>query len=70
MQEKLAKALDAKTPQGRINYLIDAFAEEGLHNPLLDSFLHALVEVGFAEGPIDRNLQNWIRKTLRYRRLI
>jgi len=67
MQDKLVKALTAKTPQGRVNYLIDAIAEEGFHDPLLDSLLHGLNEVGFAKGPLDKKLQAWIRKTLGYR---
>ena len=67
MQNKLIKALNAKTPQGRANYVIDAFAEEYMHDPLLDSILHGLNEVGFAEGPLDRKLVKYIRKTLQYR---
>ena len=62
----MLKALNAKTSQGRANYLIDAFAEEGLHEQLLDSILHVLNEVGFAEGPLDKKLRSWISKTLRY----
>jgi Holliday junction resolvasome RuvABC DNA-binding subunit len=69
MADKLVKALNAKTPQGRYNYLIDAIAEEGLHNPVLDSLLHGLNEVGFRKGPLDKKLQSYIRKTLRYRAL-
>ena len=65
--DKLVKALQAKTPQGRANYIIDAFAEEYMHDPLLDSILHALNEVGFAEGPLDEKLVSYIKKTLRYR---
>lgn len=67
MQDKLVKALNAKTPKGRVNYLIDLIAEEGLHDQVLDSILHGLNEVGFAEGPLDKRLQTWIRKTLRDR---
>ena len=66
MANKLIKALNAKTPQGRANYLIDAVAEEGFHDPILDSILHGLNEVGFAEGPLDRKPLNYIKKTLRY----
>ena len=66
MLDKLIKALNARTPQGRANYLIDLVAEEGLHDPALDALLHALNEVGFAKGPLDRTLKTWIRKTLRY----
>ena len=67
MADKLIKALNAKTPRGRANYVIDAFAEEYMHDPLLDSILHGLNEIGFAEGPLDKKLQSYIRKTLRYR---
>ena len=67
MADKLVRALNAKTPQGRANYVIDAFAEEYMHDPLLDSILHGLSEVGFAKGPLDRKLQSYITKTLRYR---
>ncbi len=67
MRDKLVKALKAKTPQGRANYLIDAVAEEHFHDPVLDSILHGINEVGFAKGPLDRKLQTWIRKTLKYR---
>jgi hypothetical protein len=67
MADKLVKALNAKTPQGRANYLIDAIAEEGFDDPLLDSILHGINEVGFAKGPLDRKLQSYIRKLLRYR---
>ncbi len=66
MADKLVKALNAKTPQGRANYVIDAVAEEGLHDPVLDAILHGLNEVGFAEGPMDKKLLSYIRKTLRY----
>ncbi len=66
MQQKLTKALTAKTAQGRANYLIDAVAEEGFHDQVLDSILHGINEVGFAKGPIDRKLQAWIKKTLKY----
>jgi hypothetical protein len=69
MADKLVKALNAKTPRGRANYVIDAFAEEYMHDPVLDSILHGLNEVGFAQGPLDRRLVNYIRKTLRYRAL-
>jgi hypothetical protein len=67
MQEKLIKALNAKTPRGRANYLIDLVAEEGFHDPLLDSILHGINEVGFGKGPLDKKLQSFIKKTLRYR---
>ena len=67
MADKLAKALVAKTPQARANFVIDAFAEGVWHDPLLDSILHGLNEVGFAEGPMDEKLLSYIRKTLRYR---
>ena len=67
MANKLLKALQAKTPQGRANYVIDAFAEELMHDPVLDSILHGLNEVGFAEGPLDKKLQSYIRKLLQYR---
>jgi len=67
MADKLLKALQAKTPQGRANYVIDAFAEELMHDPVLDSILHGLNEVGFTEGPLDKKLQSYIRKMLRYR---
>ncbi len=63
---KTAKALQAKTPQGRANHLFDALAEEGFRDPVLDSLLHMVNEVGFAQGPIDRKLQTWIKKTLKY----
>ncbi len=66
MANKLAKALYAKTPQGRYNYLIDAIAEEGFHDRMLDSLLHGINEVGLGPGPLDRKLQIYIRKTLRY----
>lgn len=69
MQEKLFKALTAKTPRGRANFVIDAIADEGLHDAVLDSILHGLNEVAFAEGPLDKNLKTWIRKTLRHRKL-
>jgi hypothetical protein len=69
MADKLVKALNAKTPQGRANYLIDAFAEEVMHDPLLDSILHGLNEVGLAQGPMDKKIQKYIKKTLRYRAL-
>jgi len=36
MQDSLIKALNAKTPQGRANYLIDAIAEEGFRDQTLD----------------------------------
>ena len=49
MADKLVKAMNAKTPQGRANYVVDAFAEEYMHNPVLDSILHSLNEVGFAK---------------------
>jgi len=67
MANKLLKALQAKTPQGRANYVIDAFAEEYMHDPVLDSILHGLNEVGFAEGQFDKKLVSYIRKMLRYR---
>ena len=67
MANKLLKALQAKTPQGRANYVIDAFAEEYMHDRVLDSILHGLNEVGFAEGPFDKKLVSYIRKLLRYR---
>ena len=67
MADKLTKALTAKTPRGRANYVIDAFAEEYMHDPILDSILHALNEVGFAPGPLDKKLQSYIKKTLEYR---
>ena len=67
MANKLLKALNAKTPKARANYVIDAFAEEYMHDPLLDSILHGLNEVGFAEGPLDEKLVSYIKKTLRYR---
>jgi hypothetical protein len=67
VQDKLIKALNAKTPQGRANYVIDAFAEEVMHDPLLDSILHGLNEVGFSGGPLDRKLVKYIKKTLQYR---
>ncbi len=66
MADKLGKALNAKTPQGRYNYLIDAIAEEGFHDQVLDSILHGINEVGFGPGPADKKLQSYIRKTLRY----
>ncbi len=66
-QDRLLRALNAKTPQGRYNYVIDAFAEEYMHDPLLDSILHGLNEVGFAKGPLDKKLQSYIKKTLQYR---
>ncbi|MDA4123922.1 MAG: hypothetical protein OK438_00535 [Thaumarchaeota archaeon] len=66
MQDKLLKALDAKTPQGRANYLIDVIVEEGLHDQVLDSILHGINEVGVANGPLDSKLQTWKRKTLRH----
>jgi hypothetical protein len=69
MADKLVKALNAKTPQGRANYFIDAFAEEVMHDPLLDSILHGLNEVGLAQGPMDKKVLKYIRKTLRYRAL-
>jgi len=61
------KAMNAKTPRGRANYVIDAFAEEYMHDPILDSILHGLNEVGFAPGPPDEKLLSYIKKTLRYR---
>ncbi len=67
MQDKLIKALNAKTPQGRANYLIDAIAEEGFQHQVLDLILHGINEVGFAEGPFDKKLQRWIRKTLKHK---
>ena len=67
MQDKLVKALQAKTSQGRVNYLIDAVAEEGLRDPALDTLLHMVNEVGLAQGPMDKKLQSWIRKTLKHR---
>ena len=67
MADKLIMALNAKTPRGRVNYVIDAIAEEYMRDPLLDSILHGLNEVGFAEGPLDEKLQSYIKKTLRYR---
>jgi hypothetical protein len=67
MQDKLLKALTAKTPEGRANYLIDLVAEEGLHDPMLDSILHAVNEVGFGKGALDLRLQRWIRKTLKHK---
>ncbi len=67
MADKLAKALYAKTPQGRYNYLIDAVAEEGFHDEVLDSILHGINEVGLGPGPMDRKLRSYIKKTLRYR---
>jgi hypothetical protein len=50
MAAKLVKALNAKTPMARANYVIDAFADEYMHDPVLDSILHGLNEVGFAKG--------------------
>jgi len=47
--------------------VIDSFAEDYIHDPLLDSILHGLKEVGFAEGPVDRKLVKYIKKTLHYR---
>jgi len=38
-----------------------------MHDPVLDSILHGLNEVGFAEGRLDKKLQGYIKKTLRYR---
>ena len=67
MADKLVKALNAKTPRGRANYVIDAFAEEYMHDPVLDSIVHGLNEVGFAPGPLDKKLVSYIMKTLRYR---
>jgi len=67
MADKLVKALNAKTPRGRVNYVIDAFAEEYMHDPVLDSIVHGLNEVGFAPGPLDKKLVSYIMKTLRYR---
>jgi len=67
MADKLMKAASAKTTRGRYNYLIDAIAEEGFHDPVLDSILHGLNEVGFAPGPMDKKLLSYIKKTLRYR---
>jgi len=67
MQDKLVKALNSKTPLGRANHLIDLVAEEGLHDKTLDSALHTINEVGFGKGPLDRKLQAYIKKTLKYR---
>jgi hypothetical protein len=66
MQDKALKALLAKTPKGRANYLIDLLADEALEDSLIDSILHFFNEVALAEGPSDRNLQTFIRKTVRH----
>ncbi len=66
MQDKLLKALQAKTTAGRANYLIDAIAEEGLGDYELDALLHAFVDLGLTEGTDAQRIERWIRKSIRY----
>ncbi len=66
MRKKLIQALEAKTPSGKANYLVDAIAEEALHDPNLDFLLHAIVDLGLAKGTDAQRLERWIEKTIRY----
>lgn len=67
LAEKVARAITAKSSEGRVNYLIDILAEEVLDNKAIDTILHGINEIGLGKGPVDKKLLKFIRKTLRYR---
>ncbi len=66
MQDKLLKAMQAKTTAGRANYLIDAVAEEWLGDYELDALLHAFVDLGLTKGTDAERIARWIGKSIRY----
>ncbi len=67
MIQKATRAVLAKNPEGRANYAIDLFADELLQGPVLDEFLHALLEIGLSKGPLDRRVKRSVRKTAKHR---
>ncbi len=66
MEDKLLKAMQAKTTAGRANYLIDAVAEEWLRDYDLDALLHAFVDLGLTDGTDAQKFKRWIMKSIRY----
>jgi hypothetical protein len=66
VRRKLVRALKAKTPKRRANYIIDAVFDEALENPYLDEFFHFFVESAGA-GAEGEGVERWARKFLKYR---
>jgi len=67
--EKALRAVMARTNTGRANYAVDLIADEIIGNWVLDEALHAVVEIGFGKGPVDRRVVTWLRKMAKHRRI-
>ena len=64
---KLAKIPIAKSNKARVNFLIDAFADESLKNPYFDEALHFANEMILGKGTNSEKFDKWFRKVKWYR---